>query len=406
MVFKEGDEHTRGCDAGVVERVGQIHLAVRTLDADAETAGLCVAEIRAGANLEIFLLARAPRLNVAGFDLQIGQIAGAAFELTNGNLHVAEQLNRIAPELVVPVHGFLRTADDDHFLLFKLVDAVHAALFQTVAADLLAEAGGIAREGQGEFCLRDDLVDKAANHGVLARADEIEVLALDFVHHRFHLREGHDALDDVAVHHERRDDIRKALLVDHEVARVGQNRLVQAGNVAQQIIKAHTGHTACGILVDAVKGLHDVDVMGNLKIGYNGIAKALHFNVMAVVRADGNGGVDDVRDHVHDLAQLVLGLGLLLFKLRAALVVGLDLGVVFIDLLLQFRFLPLIRFFQLAIKRTVCLRQLVAGGLQLLAFLLRSTLFRVEPDGLVYERQLCILKLFPDIFADCVRIFP
>ena len=155
-----------------------------------------------------------------------------------------------------------------------------------------------------------------------------------------------------------------------------------------------------------IKGLHDVDVMGNLKIGYNGIAKALHFNVMAVVRADGDGGVDDVRDHVHDLAQLVLGLGLLLFKLRAALVVGLDLGVVFINLLLQFRFLRLIRFFQLAIKRTVCLRQLVAGSLQLLAFLLRRTLLRVEPDGLVYERQLCILKLFPDIFADCVRIFP
>lgn len=146
--------------------------------------------------------------------------------------------------------------------------------------------------------------------------------------------------------------------------------------------------------------------MGNLKIGYNGIAKALHFNVMAVVRADGDGGVNDVRDHVHDLAQLVLGLGLLLFKLRAALVVGLDLGVVFINLLLQLRFLRLIRFFQLAIKRTVCLRQLVAGGLQLLAFLLRRTLLRVEPDGLVYERQLCILKLFPDIFADCVRIFP
>ena len=58
VVFKEGDEHTRGCDAGVVERVGQIHLAVRALDADAETAGLCVAEIRAGADLEIFLLAR------------------------------------------------------------------------------------------------------------------------------------------------------------------------------------------------------------------------------------------------------------------------------------------------------------------------------------------------------------
>ena len=43
VVFQERDEHARGCNAGVVERVGQIHLAVRTLDADAETAGLCVA---------------------------------------------------------------------------------------------------------------------------------------------------------------------------------------------------------------------------------------------------------------------------------------------------------------------------------------------------------------------------
>ena len=43
VVLKERNKHTRGCDAGVVERVGQIHLAVRALDADAETAGLCVA---------------------------------------------------------------------------------------------------------------------------------------------------------------------------------------------------------------------------------------------------------------------------------------------------------------------------------------------------------------------------
>ena len=181
---------------------------------------------------------------------------------------------------------------------------------------------------------------------------------------------------------------------------------MQAGNVAQQIIKAHTGHAACGILVDAVKGLHDIDVVGNLKIGHDRLSEALYLDIAAVVRADGDGGVDDVRDHVHHLAQLVLGLGLLLFKLRAALVVGLDLGVVFINLLLQFRFLRLIRFFQLAIKRTVCLRQLVAGSLQLLTFLLRSTLFRVETDGIVYKRQLCILKLFADIFADSVRILP
>ena len=130
-----------GRDAGVVERVSQIHLAVGALDADGQAAGLRVAEVRAGADLEILLLPRAPGLDVAGFDLEVGQIAGAAFELPDRDLQIAEQLDRVAPELVVPVHGFLRTADDDHFLLFKLMDAVHAALLEAVAADLLAEAG-------------------------------------------------------------------------------------------------------------------------------------------------------------------------------------------------------------------------------------------------------------------------
>ena len=70
VVFQERDEHARGRDAGVVERVGQIHLAVGALDADGQAAGLRVAEVRAGADLERFLMAGPPRLNVAELDLE------------------------------------------------------------------------------------------------------------------------------------------------------------------------------------------------------------------------------------------------------------------------------------------------------------------------------------------------
>ena len=213
-------------------------------------------------------------------------------------------------------------------------------------------------------------------------------------------------LTTLAVHHERRDDVGEVLLIDHEIARVGQHGLVQPGDVAQQIVKAHTGDAAGGILVDAVEGLHDIDVVRDLKIGHDGLAEALDLDVMAVVRADGDGGIDDVRDHIHDLAQLVLGLGLLLFELGAAVVVGLDLGIIFLDLLLELGLLCLVRLFELAVERPVGLRELIAGGLQLLAFLLGRALLRVEADGLVDERQLFILELFPDVFADCIRIFP
>ena len=75
---------------------------------------------------------------------------------------------------------------------------------------------------------------------MLGGTDEVQVLALDLVHHGVHLGEGHDTLHHVAVDHEGRDDIGEAL-VDHEVTGIGQDSLVQAGNVAQQVVEAVAG---------------------------------------------------------------------------------------------------------------------------------------------------------------------
>lgn len=56
VIFKQGDEHSRRSDNGVVERVGIILAAVFAVDSYLESARLSVAEIGAGADLEIFLL--------------------------------------------------------------------------------------------------------------------------------------------------------------------------------------------------------------------------------------------------------------------------------------------------------------------------------------------------------------
>ena len=243
VVLEERDEHTRGSDDGVVERVGEIELAVLAADADLQTARLRVAEIRAGADLKVLLLARAPRFDIAALNLEIGKITRAALKLTHRDLQRAEQLHAVAPHLFVPVHALLGLADNDHFLLFKLVDAVNAALLDAVRALLLAEAGGIARVGDGELLLGDDAVDERADHGVLARADEIEILALDLVHHGVHVGLGHDALHHVAVDHVGGNVVHKAL-VDHKVARVREHRGVQAGDIAAQIVEAVAGDAA------------------------------------------------------------------------------------------------------------------------------------------------------------------
>ena len=54
IVLEECDEHSRGSHNGIVEGVGKV-VAVFALDADAETSCLSIAQIRAGANLKIFL---------------------------------------------------------------------------------------------------------------------------------------------------------------------------------------------------------------------------------------------------------------------------------------------------------------------------------------------------------------
>ena len=280
------------------------------------------------------------------------------------------------------------------------MDAVHAALLETVAADFLTEAGGVGGERQRELCLGDDLVDEAADHGMLARADEVEVLAFDLVHHGFHLREGHDALDHAPMHHERRDDVGEVLLIDHEIARVGQHGLVQPGDVAQQIIKAHTGDAAGGILVDAVEGLHDIDVVRDLEIGHDGLAEALDLDVMAVVGADGHAGVDHLRDRVHDLLDLGLQLGLLGLQLLQAVSLGRD-------LLLDFLSLGSLGgvFLGLAHQRADLLGQLVAVCAQVAGLTDGGAVLGVKRDDLIDEGQLGVLELFLDVFLDSVRVF-
>ena len=72
MVLEERDEHSGGRNAGVVEGVRKIRLAVFALDADAKPSRLGVTKVRAGADLEVFLLPGAPGFNVAGLDLEVG----------------------------------------------------------------------------------------------------------------------------------------------------------------------------------------------------------------------------------------------------------------------------------------------------------------------------------------------
>ena len=65
---------------------------------------------------------------------------------------------------------------------------------------------------------------------------------------------------------------------------------MDAGDVPHEIVKAVAGHTACGVHVDAVEGLHDLGVVGDLKVGDHRLTEALDFHIVAVVRPIGTEG--------------------------------------------------------------------------------------------------------------------
>ena len=200
--------------------------------------------------------------------------------------------------------------------------------------------------------------------------------------------------------HERRDAECEAL-VDHKVARVGEHTLVQARDVAEQVVEARAGDAARGVHVDAVEALHDLCVVGNFKIGDLRLAEALDLDIAAVVRADGDAGVDDVRDQQHDLVDLLLILLFELFKLGQAVGVRLDGR---LDLFGLFELARVL--LRLTHQHADLLREGVAAGAQLARLGDGGAVLGVELDDLVDEGELFVLELLLDVFLDLIGIFP
>ena len=141
VILKESDQHTRRSNNCIVESMGKILFAVLTVHADLKASCLCVAEVGAGTDFKILLLARRPCLYVNGLDLQICKVTGAALKCADRNIQSAEQVDCVLPELIEPHRAVFRLADNDHFLLLELVNSVDAALFDTVSTFSLRKHG-------------------------------------------------------------------------------------------------------------------------------------------------------------------------------------------------------------------------------------------------------------------------
>ena len=272
---------------------------------------------------------------------------------------------------------------------------VHAPFLDAVGANLLPEAGGIAGKGLGQGFLRQDGVNEPADHGVLAGADQVQILPLDLVHHALHFRKAHDPGDHVAADHIGRNEVSKSP-VNHEIPGVGKNGGVEPGNVAAKVVEAVAAGFPCAVYVNAVELLHNLHMVGHLKVRHNGLAETLHLYVFVVVPADGHRFVNDIGNHQHDFANPSLQIGFQGFGL------GKFLGKLCNLRLLRLRFLLLPLCHQPADS--------LADGLalvpQCIALHLGFSVLLVQFHNLVHQRQLFILKFLFDVFLDQFRICP
>ena len=170
---------------------------------------------------------------------------------------------------------------------------------------------------------------------------------------------------------------------------------MQSGDVAHQVVEAVARDLSRRVEVDAVESLHDVGVIGHLKIGHDRLAEALDLHVLAVVLADGDFLADDLRNLHHDLGDLGGQLCLLCFQL-------LELFRLTVDLVFQRH-----AFLALALRHQLAdlLGDLVAVGAQVVCLLLCRAALRVQRDHLVDERQLAVLKFLFDVLFYRVGIF-
>ena len=173
-----------------------------------------------------------------------------------------------------------------------------------MSAFFLTEAWRIACQCVWKLLLIVDRVDEFTDHRMLRGSDQVEILALNLIHHGIHLVETHNTCYDVGTDHKRRYTVSKSA-VDHEISCVRDDCGMNSCDVTHQVIESVSGYLSCCIKVDAVETLHNVCVIWNLEIRNNRLAKFLDLYVAAIVFSDWNGRINDVRDGHHNLGNLL-----------------------------------------------------------------------------------------------------
>ena len=174
---------------------------------------------------------------------------------------------------------------------------------------------------------------------------------------------------------------------------------MQSRDIAHQIIETIAGYTACAVQINTVKGIHNISMIGDLKIRNDGLAVFLDLHIVCVIGTDRNRGIDDIRDHHHilkdDLIRFLLN-GIELFQ---ALSHFIDLRLYSVDLCHLGGIL-----LGLAHQSADLLGEFLSLCAKLIRLTLSRTALLIIFDHFIDKGEFHILKLLANILFDNFRI--
>ena len=203
----------------------------------------------------------------------------------------------------MPGPTVLRAAEDELLHLVELVHPEQALRVHAMGPDLATELGRQARQREGQSPDVDHLVHEHGAHRMLRRRDQVQVLAVDLVHHVLEVREVDDALVGGPAHEERREDRGEALL-HHVVQGEGKQRLIQSDEVSEQVDESGARDLAGPLEVGEPEGLEQLAVRPELEVDRPRGPPPGNFHVLRVVLADRDAFVEQVGQPQESVADL------------------------------------------------------------------------------------------------------
>ena len=126
------------------------------------------------------------------------------------------------------------------------MDTVYATFLDSMCSFFFSEAWRITGQCIWKFFFFINGINEFSDHRMFTGTNQIEILALDLVHHGIHFVKTHNSGYHIAADHKWRYTVCESA-VDHKISRIGNHCGMKSCNVTHQIVKTVARYFSCCI---------------------------------------------------------------------------------------------------------------------------------------------------------------